>query len=159
VRQHLILIVVYMKQIPNLGVSNELISAAEVELGIKLPPALHEIWKTYNCNELPSGWRVFPIFDSSNPRKTAGSITCESLKGVWGILVRESGLLSIANNGTGNQLVLKIVSAEAGSEIFHWSHETHKLTRWKPSFESILCSAKKSRKNIAELQKRFSKTI
>ena len=148
-----------MKQLPNIGASNELICAAEAELGIRLPSELHEIWETCNCNELPGGWRVFPIFDPSNPRKTAGSITYENLKGVWGIHVMQSGLLSIADNGTGNQLVLKVVSAEAGSEIFHWDHETEKLTRWKPGIESILRKAKKSRETVSKLQQRFSQTI
>ena len=148
-----------MKQLPSPGVGDPLIHAAEVELGIEFPTELHEIWKTYNCNDLPGGWRLFPVFDPSNPRKTAGSITYENLKGVWGIHVMESRLISIADNGTGDQLVLKVVSAKAGSEIFRWDHETEKLTRWKPGFESILRIAKKSREDLAKLRQRFPSVI
>lgn len=148
-----------MKPLPSLGAGDQLIHAAEAELGIEFPPELHEIWKTYNCNDLPGGWRVFPVFDPANPRKTAGSIAYENLKGVGGVHVMESGMISIADNGTGNQLVLKVVSAKAGSEVFRWDHETEKLTRWKPGIESILRIAKKSREKIAKLQQRFPQSI
>ncbi len=66
----------------------------------------------------------------------------------------ESGLLSIADNGTGNQLVVKVVAGEAGPEIFRWDHETEKLVLWKPGMESILRSAKKSRDNVTKMQQR-----
>ncbi|MGH8050354.1 MAG: SMI1/KNR4 family protein [Arenimonas sp.] len=145
-----------MKQPPNPGASDQLIHAAEVALGIEFSAESHEIWKTYNCNDLPGGWRVFPIFDPANPRKTAGNIVYENLKGVWGMHVMESGLISIADNGTGNQLVLKVVSAKAGTEVFRWDHETEKLTSWKPGMKSILRIAKKSREKLAALQQRFS---
>jgi len=143
-----------MKESPALGVSEDLIFAAETELGIRFPSALHEIWKTYNCNNLPGGWRVFPVFDPANPRKTAGSIAYENTRGAWGVHVMESGLLSIADNGTGNQLVLKVVSGEAGPEIFRWNHETEKLALWKPGMESILRIAKKERENVTKIHQR-----
>jgi len=119
-----------------------MILAAETELGIRFPEKLKDVWKTNNCNELSGGWRVFPIFDASNPRKTTGSVSYENVKGCRGQEVMEHALVSIADNGTGNQLVLKVVSGLAGDEVFHWQHDTHKLTRWKPGIDSILASAK-----------------
>lgn len=141
---------------PPLGVTDDMILAAETELGIRFPEKLKDVWKTYNCNELNGGWRVFPIFDVSNPRKTAGSVTYENIKGSWGQEVMEHALVSIADNGTGNQLVLKVVSGQAGAEVFHWQHDTRKLTLWKPGIDSILASAKKSREKIAQLQAKFA---
>ena len=142
---------------PALGVTEELIAAAEAELGIRFPEALRETWKIYNRNEMGSGWRVFPIFDAANPRKTCGSIAYENLKGVWGQRVMSQSLVSIADNDTGNQLVLKVNSGLAGDIVFHWHHATEKLTIWKPGILSIKASAAKSRDAVIKLQQRFGK--
>lgn len=139
-----------------LGASDELIAAAEAELGVRFPEVLKQAWKTYNCNELAGGWRVFPVFDPGNPRKTAGSITYENIKGVWGQETMEESLLTIADNGTGNQLVLKVVSGLAGDAVFHWQHDTHKLTPHKRGLDAILASATKSRAKISKIQQKFS---
>ncbi|QSB00008.1 SMI1/KNR4 family protein [Methylomonas sp. EFPC1] len=61
--------------------TEELIHSAEAELGVVFPAELKAIWSINNCNELPGGWRFFPVFDPSNPRKTAGAITYENLRG------------------------------------------------------------------------------
>jgi hypothetical protein len=144
-----------MENQPALGVTEEMIAAAEAELGIRFPDALREAWKLYNCNEMSSGWRIFPIFDPANPRKTCGSVTYENLKGVWGRRVMEEGLVSIADNGTGNQLVLKVVSGQAGDQVLHWHHEKHRLTAWKPGIASIMAVAADSRENVLRLQQKF----
>ncbi|MCR6477785.1 SMI1/KNR4 family protein [Variovorax sp. ZS18.2.2] len=140
-----------------LGVTEEQIAAAEAELGIRFPDRLREVWKTYNCNELPGGWRVYPVFDPANPRKTAGSITYENLRGAWGRRVMTLGLISIASNGTGNQLVLKVEEGQAGAEIFFWQHDTQKLKAWKPGFDSIAGRAAKAREAVQRLQQTFGR--
>jgi hypothetical protein len=131
-----------------------LIASAEAELGIRFPDTLREAWKTYNCSEI-SGWRFFPIFDPGNPRKTCCSITYENLKGVWGRNVMAQGLVSLAGNGTGNQLVLKVVSGMAEETVFRWHHATHELTLWKPGLVALKRSAGKSREAVLRLQERF----
>ena len=73
-----------MDRQPELGATEEMIASAEAELGCFFPSDLREAWKLYNCNEMSGGWRIFPIFDPNNPRKTCGSVTYENLKGVWG---------------------------------------------------------------------------
>src|SRR5579859_3202005 len=99
-----------MNQQPVLGVTEEMVAAAEADLGFRFPDELREAWKTYNRNEIRGGWRIFPIFDPTNPRKTCNSIIYENLKGIWGKEVMAQGLVSIADNGTGNQLVLKVAA-------------------------------------------------
>jgi len=145
-----------MGKILSLGVSEEMIARAEAELAVRFPDTLRSAWMQYNCNELRGGWRVFPIFDADNPRKTAGSVVYENLKGVWGQEVMAQGLVSIADNGTGNQLVLKLTAGQAGQQIYHWSHETRKLTAWKPGPPAILAAAEKSRAQVVQLQQRFA---
>lgn len=140
---------------PALGATEEMIASAEAALGIRLPDALRQAWKLYNCNETSSGWRIFPVFDPANPRKTCGSISYENLKGVWGRLVMKEGLVSIADNGTGNQLVLKVVSGQAGDQVFHWHHETHRISTWKSGLACIAAVAARSRENVLELQRKF----
>lgn len=146
-----------MDRQPVLGATEVMISSAEAELGFLFPNELREAWKLYNCNEMSSGWRIFPIFDPANPRKTCGSVTYENMKGVWGRHVMEEGLVSIADNGTGNQLVLKVVSGQAQDQVFHWHHETHKLSPWKPGIASIKAIAARSRENVLRLQQQFGK--
>ncbi|EJE54515.1 putative glucan synthasis protein [Acidovorax sp. CF316] len=145
-----------MSKEPSLGVSEEMIATAESELGLRFPEELRNAWKQYNCNELRGGWRVFPVFDPANPRKTCGSVTYENLKGAWGQEVMAQDLVSIADNGTGNQLVLKVTSGLAEAQVYHWSHETRKLTPWKPGIASIHAAAGRSRANVLRLQKRFA---
>jgi hypothetical protein len=144
-----------MDKQPALGVTEEMITAAETELGVRFPDELREAWVLYNCNEMGGGWRIFPIFDPANPRKTCGSVAYENLKGVWGREVMSQSLVSIADNGTGNQLVLKVVSGQAEATVFRWHHATHKLTVWKPGLVEIKNSAAKSREAVLRLQQRF----
>lgn len=144
-----------MDKQPALGVTEEMIVGAEAELGIRFPDELREAWILYNCNEMGGGWRIFPIFDAANPRKTCGSVTYENLKGVWGREVMSQGLVSVAANGTGDQLVLKVVSGQAGATVFRWHHATHKLVVWKPGLVSVKRSAAKSREAVLKLQQRF----
>lgn len=131
-----------------------MIAAAETELGVRFPDELRQVWTLFNCNEM-SGWRVFPIFDPANPRKTCGSVTYENIKGVWGREVMSQGLVSIADNGTGNQLVLKVALGQAEATVFRWHHATHKLAVWNPGLVSIKRSAAKSRQAVLRLQQRF----
>ena len=144
---------------PSLGVTEEMIAGAEAELSVRFPSQLREAWALYNCNETSGGWRIFPVFDPANPRKTCGSITYENLKGVWGREVMSQGLVSVADNGTGDQLVLKVVSGEAGQTVFRWHHATNRLTTWKPGLDSIKRSAAVSRENVLKLRERFSPAL
>ncbi|HEY0232266.1 MAG TPA: hypothetical protein VGC55_13520 [Dokdonella sp.] len=66
------------------------------------------------------------------------------------------GLVSIADEGTGNQLVLEVSAGVAGADRLHWHHETHKLTHWKPGMASIQASACASRESVSRLHRRFA---
>ena len=146
-----------MNDQPTLGVTEEMIASAEAELGLRFPSELREAWRLFNCNEMRNGWRIFPVFDPANPRKSSGSITYENLKGAWGRRAMEQGLVAIADNGTGDQLVLKVVSGQAQDQVFHWHHETHKLSPWKPGIASIRAVAAGSRETVIRLQQQFGK--
>jgi len=136
--------------------TDELIHQAEAELGVALPEELKTIWRTQNCNELSGGWRFYPIFDPSNPRKTAGSITYENLRGAWGKHIRLLGLIALASNGTGNHLVARVIDGHVEPRIFHWHHETERLTNWKPGISAVMRSAQDSVDALAKIRARFA---
>ena len=136
-------------------VTDELIHQAEVELGVELPNELKAIWLVHNCNELSGGWRFYPIFDPSNPRKTASSIAHENLRGAWGQHIRSLGLIALASNQTGNHLVARVVDGRVEPKIFHWHHETERVTHWKPGISSVMQSAQGFANLIAEIAARF----
>ncbi len=134
----------------------ELIDNAERELELVFPDALKDVWRTHNVNELAGGWRFYPVFDPGNPRKTAGSIAYESLRGAWGQHLRSLGLLAVADNGTGNHLVMRVVEGKVEPVIRHWHHETGKVTAWKPGMESVLRSARKSAEAMVKIRARLA---
>ncbi|MET4578678.1 SMI1/KNR4 family protein [Ottowia thiooxydans] len=135
--------------------SDELIYHAETELGITFPEELKSIWRTHNCNELSGGWIFYPIFNPANPRKTAGAITYENLRGAWGKHIRDLGLLALASNGTGNHLVARVVDGYVEPKILHWHHETGRLTHWKPGIPAVMRSAQKSADSLAKIRDKF----
>lgn len=136
--------------------TEERIQSAETELGVTFPAELKAIWRVHNCNELPGGWRFFPVFDPSNPRKTAGAVTYENLRGAWGKRIRALGLIALASNGTGNHLVARVVEGSVEPLVLHWHHETERLTPWKPGLASVLKAARKSADAIDRLRARFA---
>jgi len=135
--------------------TDEMIAAAEADLGVTLPDRLKQAWKTYNCIDLPGYWRVFPVFDKAHARKTAGHIVYENLRGAWGMHVRELGLITLADNGTGNQLVLRVTDGVAGEQLFHWQHDSEKLKPHKPGLDALVRRAAKLRGEIDALRERL----
>jgi len=135
--------------------TDEMIQQAEHNLGIVLPDRLKQAWKTYNCIDLPGYWRVFPVFDAANARKTAGHIVYENQRGAWGMHVGKLGLITIADNGTGNQLVLRVTDGRAGETLFHWQHDSEKLTPHKPGLDAILRRAGKFRTDMDALHEKL----
>ena len=144
-----------MTRQPRDTASDELIAQAERELDVRFPDALKDVWRTHNCNELPGGWIFYPIFDPANPRKTAGSVAYENLRGAWGMHLRALGLLALASNGTGNHLVARVVEGLVEPTIHHWNHETERLTPWKPGLPAVMRSAMKSAAALAKIRARF----
>lgn len=142
----------------SLGASEGGINAAEAELGLRFPSKLRSAWLAYNCTSLPGGWNVFPVFDPGNPRKTCNSVTYENLKGPWGTLVMKLGYVSIADNGSGNQLVLKVEEGVALPVVYVWKHDTEKVRIWKPGIAAILASALRSGKRIEKIRSKFAPT-
>ncbi len=141
---------------PILGISQTEIDKAEAQLAVKLPDKLKEAWLNYNVIELRGGWFVFPIFDSRNPRKTCSHIVYENLNG-WSEL-QPDNTIAIADNGTGNQLILKVDEGQAKEEVYHWQHDTGKLKLWKPGLDAILKVAIASRNAVETIHKKYSKS-
>ncbi|WP_336785007.1 SMI1/KNR4 family protein [Paenibacillus sp. MMO-177] len=137
----------------NLGVTDEMIKAAAEELGVEFPEQLNEIWKVSNGLELPGGWRFYPVFDRSNPRKTSNHIVYENTKARWDYMYEE--LISIASGDTGNQLVLKKSNSTLlFPDVYIWNHETNKIKKWSKSLDYIKEKAQKRIDNIeSQIQK------
>ncbi len=138
---------------PVLGVDEKEIEKAEIELGICFPETLRKAWKTYNVIELRGGWFIYPVFDRHNPRKTCSHIVYANTCGRWDVMPKS--LLTIAENGSGNQLVVKVKNNKASETVYHWQHDTGRLKIWKPGIDSILTEAIKSRKQVKDLSQKF----
>lgn len=136
----------------NLGTTKEDIELAERELTVAFPEVLKAVWFISNGLELAGEWRLYPVFDSANPRKTANHIVYENTKGRWGYMPAE--FLSIAENGTGNQLVLKNEQGILKPEIYVWNHETNRIEKWIRTLEDVLKAAKE---RIEKIENEISK--
>lgn len=123
----------------HIGASEEIIAATEREMGVLFPEGLKSIWSKSNGLDLPGGWRLFPVFDQKEPRKTCNHIGYENTKGRWSYM--DQSLISIAGGDTGNQLVLKRNGGELGETIFFWNHETNKIKAWGKDFEYLKAKA------------------
>ena len=123
----------------NIGASEEIIAATEREMGVLFPEGLKSIWRKSNGLDLPGGWRLFPVFDQKEPRKTCNHIGYENTKGRWSYM--DQSLISIAGGDTGNQLVLKRNGVKLEETIFLWNHETNKIKAWGKDFEYFMAKA------------------
>jgi dipeptidyl aminopeptidase/acylaminoacyl peptidase len=108
-------------------------------MGFLFPEGLKAVWRMSNGLDLPGGWRLFPVFDPAEPRKTCNHIGYENTKGRWSYM--DQSLISIAGGDTGNQLVLKRNDAVVESAIYLWDHETNKVRPWGKGFDYILSKA------------------
>ena len=139
----------------NIGVSNDLILEAEHQIGVCFPESLKNVWRISNGLELPGGWQLYPIFDKNSPRKTCNHICYENTKGRWPSM--EQSLISIANNGTGNQLVLKKTVTALEDTIYVWNHETGEIKEWSKDFEYLRAIAEARLAKINKVMSRASK--
>jgi len=145
-----------MKGVPYLGASAACIATAEASLGVEFPKLLKRMWLTYNLVELQRGhWRVFPVFDQANPRKTSNDIAYENTKGRR---LMPDGILGIAESmsGSGNRLVLRIVSGMAEEPVLLFEYRSGKLSKWKGGLGDFVAEAERSAKIVTRLASRDS---
>ena len=130
----------------NIGASEEIIAATEREMGVLFPEGLKSVWRKSNGLDLPGGWRLYPVFDQKEPRKTCNHIGYENTKGRWPYM--DQSLISIAGGDTGNQLVLKNKNGELEETIYLWNHETNKIRAWGKDFDYLLAKGEARQSNI-----------
>lgn len=138
----------------NIGATDDIITEAEHEIGISFPDGLKEVWRKSNGLELPGGWRLYPVFDKKEPRKTSNHIGYENTKGRWSYM--DQSLISIARGDTGNQLVLKKIDDGVEETIFLWNHETNKIKAWGKDFEYLKAKADARLANINKAISRYA---
>ncbi len=138
----------------NLGASDETIEATEQEMGFCFPGGLKAVWRISNGLELPGGWRVFPVFDRSEPRKTCNHIAYENTKGRWSYM--DESLIAIAAGDTGNRLVLRVQSDIVEDTIYLWDHERNSTRRWGRGFDYLLA---KARARVTGINKRIARSL
>ena len=111
-------------------VSDHFIVAAERALGRRFPNALKARLARSNGGEVGTpgdDWTLNPVRDDSDPRRLSRSAND---------IVRETGAarqwprfpsggIAVASNGGGDLLVLLPES----DDVFHWDHETGRLSR------------------------------
>lgn len=138
----------------DLGTTEEAIAKAETEMGVSFPDGLKKVWLTSNGLELSGGWRLFPVFDPREPRKTCGHIGNENTRERWSYM--DESLVSIADGDTGNQLVLVREGQRLGDIIYLWNHETRRIRKWGKGFDYLLA---KAQARIARIEKQVAKSL
>jgi hypothetical protein len=123
----------------DLGAKDQAIANAATALGIVFPEGLVEVWKVSNGFDLPGSWRLYPVYDSSNPKKSWGHIVYENTQAGWPYMADD--LIAIASNDIGNKLVLRRTGSDLESTIYLWNHETNKISKWRNDFAYILAKA------------------
>ena len=136
----------------DLGASDECIQEAERQLSARFPDALAAIYRVSNGLELPGGWQLYPVFDPASPRKTANHVVYENTRGRWDTVAPE--LVSIAGNGTGNQLVLVRDGDQLQPEVLVWSHERCRTKPWSKDLAGVLRVAEARLAKIERLRAR-----
>jgi cell wall assembly regulator SMI1 len=147
----------------DIAAPQNLIAQAEEQLGILLPEGLKRIWCISNGLEYPQDWRIYPVFNPKNTRKSWGHIVEENTRRQDEYI--QENLLKIAGDSYGNHLVLVVQDGKAGEQIYHWNHETSKLRKSPITFEKILAKAKRRyekiekqiQRNMRKKRKRSSK--
>ena len=137
-----------------LGVNAEEIAEAEKLLQTKFPDQLKKIWQVSNGLELPGEWRLFPIFDKKNPKKSWGHIVEENTNGRWEYCPKD--LIAIASDGSGDNLVLRTENGNVLETIYRWDHETNKISPSKQKLSDILALAKK---RVEKIKKQIEKNV
>jgi len=138
----------------NLGATDEMILKAEAEMNLRFPEGLKQVLKISNGLELPGGWKLHPVFDPNEPRKTCSHIGYENTKGRWSYM--DSKLIGIASGDTGNQLVLESDGSQLADTILFWDHETNKTKKWGKGFEYLI---EKAKTRIDKINKQISRSI
>lgn len=124
-----------------LGTTDATIDEAESKLGVRFPETLREFYRLSNGIEIPPDWQVYAEFDADNPRKSAIHIVYENTVGRWSDMA--DGMICVAGNGTGNQLVLKKSGNSLEEQIYVWNHETNKVKPWTRDLPFLVSSAKR----------------
>jgi hypothetical protein len=137
-----------------LGASEEVIAAAESQMGVQFPQGLKAVWRVSNGLELPGGWRMYPVFDPSEPRKTCSHIGYENTRGRWSYM--DQSLVSLAHGVTGNQLVLVREGNVLSDTILLWDHETNRTRKWGRGFEYLL---QKAQARITKIERQINRSL
>ena len=138
----------------NLGATDDLITRAETEMGVRFPEGLKQVWRISNGLELPGGWRLYPVFDPKEPRKTCSHVGRENTNGRWSYMAKN--LIGIASGDTGNQLVLESDGTQLGETILLWNHETNRTRKWGKGFDYLMGKAEA---RVAKIQKQVAKSL
>jgi hypothetical protein len=135
--------------------SDKTIAAAEGQLGVRFPEELKAVWRVSNgLDDFPGGWRLFPVFDRAEPRKTCSHIVYENTKARWEYM--SPFLVSIAVGDTGNQLVLERQGDQLANKILLWDHETNRTRKWSKDFAYLL---ERATARCAKIEKMISRSM
>jgi hypothetical protein len=137
-----------------IGATEDIIAATEGKMGVHFPEGLKKAWRISNGLELAGGWRLYPVYDPKEPRKTCNDIRYENTKGRWDYM--DASFISIADGDTGNRLVLKNINGILEETIYLWNHETNKTRKWGKDFEYLMAKAKA---RVANIEKQIQKSM
>lgn len=107
------------------------VEVAEKELAVRLPREYRNRLIAVNGGELTTGgdnWKVFPVLDTSDQRKakrSANHVVLATLEARARDGFPEDAV-AIAENGSGNFLVLLPRKGRLDPQVHVWDHETRK---------------------------------
>ena len=132
-----------------IGTTENAISAAEAELGFRLPASFRQ-WLIENNGLGIEDISIFPVFDDRDPRKTWNSIVREReiATDYWSDVFGNDGksfsdLLPFAAFGTGDYYCFDFSQPSGQDEyvVVHVSHETGECTFRANSFAEFAAKA------------------
>jgi hypothetical protein len=138
----------------NIGATEDLLKNAENELKVTFPVGLKNVLLISNGLELLGGWKLLPVFDPSESRKTCSHLGYENIKGRFSYM--PDNLFIVATGETGNLLVLINEGGLLGDQIYLWDHETNKIKKWGKDFSYLV---QKANIRIEKINKQINRSL
>ncbi len=125
-----------------LNLSEEQLRATETEIGAKFPDSYREQMMRSNGGEINAGsdyWNLIPLRDTTDRKRlsrTANHVLVET-KSLSGFPSWHENAIAIAENGTGDALVMFRDGDQIKPRVFYWCHEDGALELLADDFSSL----------------------
>ena len=122
--------------------SEDQLKAAEVEIGATFPDSYRSRMMQSNGGEIDTGsdcWNMIPLKDTSDRKRlsrTTNHVLIET-KSFSGFPLWPQSAIAIAENGTGNALVMLRNGDQLGPQVYYWCHDDGALELLAEDFSAL----------------------